>query len=234
MIDGIHNAAEGMSVSIIQQEIIANNLANLNTTGFKSGKIFLRMLENAQESNQQLQEQQVYDYQQGALQNTGGKWDFALVGDGFFVVESAQGIRYTRNGAFHLDTNSFLTASEGTYVLGEKGPIQVDKEMSVTKKGEIYVDGRLVDRLRIVDFNRPYHLMKLSDSQFVVDDDLTSLREPDNISVRQGFLEQSNVNAIDEMISMISVFRNFEAGSKALKMNDETLEKAINEMGVIR
>ncbi len=234
MIEGIHNAAEGMQVCLIQQELIANNLANLNTNGYKSGNVFLRLLESSGNAGQKLQEEQVFDFQQGALQNTGNTWDFALAGDGFFMVESAQGVRFTRNGSFHPDADGFLAASDGSYVLGENGPILASGAMSVNQNGELFENGRYVDTLRVVDFVRPYRLLKLSDSQYVLDDQTVESRSVEKGIVRQGFLEQSNVNAIREMVSMISVFRNFEAGSKALQMADETLGKAINEMGVLR
>lgn len=232
MISGIRNAAEGMDVCVVQQEIIANNLANAATTGFKSGRIFLRLLEDS--NTQQLQEQEIYDYQQGALKGTGNVLDLALAGSGFFVVQSAEGVRYTRNGAFNLDGEGFLTSADGAYVLGEKGPIQVDGEVTVSEKGEVYSRGRLIDQLNIVDFARPYRLHNLGRGQFVISAEDSGAVRHGEAALKQGYLEQSNVDAIQEMVSMITVFRIFEANAKALKAHDETLGRAVNEVGTLK
>jgi flagellar basal-body rod protein FlgG len=219
---------------VIQQDIIANNLANLNTTGFKSGKIFLRLLEVAGSSEDLLQSQETFDFSQGDLKRTGNPWDLALQGQGFFVTESSQGLHYTRNGSFRLNGEGLLTTYDGALVLGERGPIQVTDEISVNDKGELFADGVLVDRLRIIGFESPARLRKMSDSMFQAVEDAGVPFQPESTKVKQGFLEQSNVNPIREMVAMINVFRIFEADARALKAQDETLGRAVNEVGQVR
>ena len=234
MVNGVTLSSEGMHAASIQQEIIANNLANLNTTGFKGGKVFLRMLENPEMNQPVLEEQEVFDFTQGALKSTGNTYDFALEGPGFFVVQAAEGLRFTRNGAFSINADGFLVSSDGAFVMGESGPIQADGEVSVGANGEIYQNGEFLDSLRVVDFVHPYRLQKIHASQFVLADASSELSSAQSSVVKQGYLEQSNVNAIREMVAMMNVFRAFEADAKALKVQDEATGRTINDVGQVR
>ncbi|MEJ2049387.1 MAG: flagellar hook basal-body protein [Calditrichota bacterium] len=143
-----------------QLEITANNLANVNTPGFKRNLYFNNILEdllsrdvNQSEFNSslRLEERERTDFSQGILHKTDNPLDLAFNGDGYFVVQTDQGLAYSRNGNFTRDANGYLVTNNGDYVLGEGGPIQLpDGQVEVSKAGFVMVDGQLIDRFRVV------------------------------------------------------------------------------------
>jgi flagellar basal-body rod protein FlgF len=232
MIEDIQLAAEDMSRRIAEQEVIANNLANVNTAGFKRDRVFLDVLTEATtESDTETEEITVFD--QGPVKETGNPLDMALVSEGFFTIQTPEGIRYTRNGSFRLDPEGQLMLVEDALVMGENGPIEVRGEVSVNERGEVFVNHALVDRLRVVTFDKPYPLRKLGNSLFVLEDESTPEIEVENVRMKQGFLEESNVNAIEEMVAMLTLFRYFEADQKVLQTQDDILGKAANDIGKV-
>ena len=232
MIDDIQMAAEDMSRRIAQQEVIANNLANVNTAGFKRDKVFLDVLTDATtESDTETEEITAFD--QGPIKETGNPLDMALVSEGFFTVQTPEGIRYTRNGGFRLDPDGRLMLVEDALIMGENGPIEARGEVSVNEQGDVFVNRVRVDRLRVVTFDKPYPLRKQGNSLFVLEDESTPEIEVENVRMKQGFLELSNVNAIEEMVAMLTVFRYFEADQKVLHTQDDILGKAANDIGKV-
>lgn len=219
MLKAIYTAADGMLARIRQQEVTANNLANINTTGFKKDNIFLHSL---QEKSRSLDMEAGIDYTQSALKQTNNTFDLALSGDGFFAVQTVQGIGYTRNGNFCLDSEGQLVTYSGYPVLGEMGNIEIGigaKEILIGKNGDIFVDGTLVNRLLITDFEKPYKLKKLGHSIFISEDQENRSIPIQNVEVKQGFLEQSNVNPILEMVKMIEILRNFDSSIVSIHSN---------------
>ena len=236
MIKGIYISAASMSPRMFRQEVAANNLANINTVGFKRDRIFLTTLVQADQALSQQETgiagQIITDYEEGPLNRTGNPLDLALMGDGFFTVDTPQGVRYTRNGHFALNIDGQLVTSEGFSVLGEDGPVVIQGEnVLIGEDGEITVDGKVVDRLLITDFEKPYHLKKLGDSLFVPRSDGEAEGIAENVVMRQGFLEGSNVRAVEEMVRMITLYRNYESDQKAIQYQNEVLGKAVNEVG---
>ena len=118
-------------------------------------------------------------------------------------------------------------------VLGESGPIEIRGNMNLSERGEVFVDGILVDRLQIVTFEQPYALRKAGNSLFFLNDPSQSEIEVEHIRVKQGFLEESNVNPIEEMVAMMTLYRYFEADQKAIQTQDEILQQAVNEIGKV-
>lgn len=236
MIKGLYTSATSMSPRMFRQEVAANNLANINTAGFKKDRFFLRTLMRADrilsESEMGIAGQIITDYEEGALNHTGSPLDLALRGEGFFTVDTPQGMRYTRNGHFALNTDGQLVTSEGFVVLGEDGPVEIHgKNVLIAENGEITVDGNVVGRLLITDFEKPYNLKKLGDSLFVPRSEGEAEGVAENVVVRQGFLEGSNVRVVEEMVRMISLSRSYESDQKAIQYQDEALGKAVNEVG---
>lgn len=233
MIKGFEHSTEGMNATVVLQDIIANNLANVSTTGFKSGKLFITLLEQA-DNRPELEEREALDLTQGALKKTDHPWDLALEGPGFFVVQSEQGTFLTRNGAFSLDSDGYLVTHGGAFVLGERGKIQVGPGVSIGEKGEVVKDGVQVDRLRIVYFGQTRAITRHGQGFFAMPAEAVPSEPPPETRVHQGYLEQSNVDPLREMVAMMYAFRLFEAGAKALKSQDETLGRAVNEVAHVR
>ncbi|MCS7272963.1 MAG: flagellar basal-body rod protein FlgF [Fimbriimonadales bacterium] len=238
MLRGLYVAAEGMAARQKAQDAIANNLANLNTTGFKADRpVFTAVYERALYRVQGGRSapigslsagavvRELYtDLRPGAITTTGNPLDLAIDGAGFFAVQTPQGVRYTRNGAFQLNAQGILVNREGYAVLSTEGrPIQVPRNATVQigENGTVLADGKPLAQLQIVEGR----LTKDADGYFVgTAQPLTSPR------VVVGALEASNVNLIRELVSMIEVIRAYETHQRVIHAHDETLSRAINEL----
>ena len=244
MIQGIYTAATGMVALAQKQDQIANNLANVNTTAFKQSGLFTSAYQNLlQNDNGQVfanrghKVDQVYvDHTEGAMRKTGDPLDLCLRGSGFFKLFTNDGVRYTRNGNFSIDNMGLLVTDDGSKVMGTEGFIRVEpnEKISISEKGEVIQNGYSKGVIKIVDFMKPYELRRCGNSRFAPIDPGAVELKPDNTTVRQGYLEGSNVDMIRNMVQMISAHRNYEADQKALHAQDETLEKAVNQVGQVR
>ena len=232
MIDDLQMSSEGLGVRMFQQEVIANNLANVNTVGFKRDKVFLEELEAASQTSEETVHQTTI-FEQGPVKETGNPFDLALVGEGFFVVQTEAGVRYGRNGHFERDVLGQLVVNGTQPVLGENGPIQVTDTFTVNEAGEIFNGEQFVDRLRLVTFDQPFPLRKEGHSLFALTDETAVELPNDQLRIKQGFLEGSNVNPIEEMVDMLLVYRYFEAEQKMLLTQDNLLEQAANDIGQV-
>ncbi len=245
MIKGLYTSETSMRPMMARMEVIANNLANINSTGYKRDRVFVRMLKDSAAVQAEgkgemegVDAQKYIDFSEGSLNQTGNPFDLAIQGRGFFAVETPNGVRYTRNGNFKLNTDSVLVTGDGYPVLASTGAVQLphlDKtqqaNVRISETGEVIVDKDTIARLRIVDFDRLDLLKKDQKSLFVADSGETIIEGPGQLtSVRQGYLEESNVEGIEEMIAMIEMHRNFEMNQKAIQSQDATLEKS-NEVG---
>lgn len=257
MIRGLYTAAAGMLLESRRTDVISNNLANVNTTGFKKEDVLaeafpqmlMRRLDDPTSfppGMPSIDQRPIIgmvgvgvaaqgtatDYTQGQVVQTGNPLDVALASEGFLVVETPRGDRYTRNGSFSLDDQGFLVTADGNYVLGEGGPIQVPQgaSLQIGANGEIIVDGNLVDTLRVVNFAEPAGLVKEGDSLWMA---TVASGDAETIEgeMRQGFLERSNVNSINEMLDLITATRAYETNQKAVQTQDQLLGKAVNEVG---
>ena len=243
MIKGLYTSASSMLQRLSKQEVAANNLANINTTGYKRDGFFQRALVEAGQTlsgsyhpgwrNTDPMEV-VVDFSQGPLKQTEGALDVAIQGDGFFTIQTPDGERYTRNGNFTLDPDGLLTTQTGYPVLGEGGTIMLQGgDVKINEKGEVMVDGALMDTLDIRDFERPYRMTKVA-GEFFLPENGDQGQPSENMAVFQGFLEESNVKSIREMTEMLIVYRNYESDQRAIQMQDDTLKKAVNELGAVR
>lgn len=245
MIQGIYTASMAMTPLMDKQDQIANNLANVQTTGFKQSgtfiKTFQKYLANDQHQpfvNSQTKTDQTYiDYSAGTMQKTDSPLDMYLQGSGFFTVMTPNGVRFTRNGNFSLDADGFVVTNDGSKVLGKEGYIKVNKEQNspvvITESGEVLQNDISLGTLRISDFKKPYELVREGNSYLQPYSPDAKVGNSSSFAVKQGFLESSNVNIIQNMVSMISAYRNFEADQKALLAQDETLDKAANQVGKV-
>ncbi len=225
MVSGIYEAITGGLFAEQHMEIITNNLANASTAGFKKDVLTF---------DEVLKERQSTDLSQGSLNYTGNKLDVALGEKGFFRIQTDRGIRYTRNGSFLLDTENMLVTQNGDRVLGDNGPIQIKgAEIAITTSGDVTVDGNHAGTLSVVDFTHSNFLKKEGNSLYVYDDPNGegSIIDPDPLSVKQGYLEASNVNPLAEMVKMIKTHRAYESYVKVIQTFDEANSKLINEVG---
>lgn len=222
MIRGIYITASGMLTRELAQEVLANNMANARTTGFKRDRVLFRgvLPEGVLRVST--------DHSQGPLFRTGNPFDLAIQGRGFFVVETPEGIRYTRDGHFSLDEEGTLVTADGYPVLGEGGTLKLEGTVSFGEDGTVKVGDVVVGRLRIEDFEDLGVLRKVGGGLFAAD---VEGRPAEDFRIRQGFLEGANVSLVAEMVRMIANYRAYEAEQKALLAQDETLKKAVNEVG---
>ena len=174
------------------------------------------------------------DFSPGPLKKTDNPFDLAQEGNGFFCVQTPEGIRYTRSGHFTLDSQGLLVTQEGYTVIGDGGEISIDgQSFTVDIHGNIYVDGAQVDKLRVVEFADPLVLEKVGDTLFAATDPDAIPENPEMIHVRQGFLELSNVDPVRMMTEMIEVLRGYESYQKAIRALDDASAKSINEVGQV-
>jgi flagellar basal-body rod protein FlgG len=220
----------------------AHNLANANTTGFKKSlmasiaQVDIKRNEELklhQDEEHQMSENYI-DYSQGNFVITENPFDLALQSSGFFEVETENGVRYTRNGSFTRNGMGDLVTLQGYKVLSEEGlPINLDEshDFFVSASGKVYADGKEVAKLSIVDFaDKRADLGREGHNLFYSKNGAEPERAI-NATVKQGFLETSNVSVIDSMVEMIRFQRNYEANQKAVQSADETLTKAVNDVG---
>lgn len=244
MIKGLYTSALGLAVQNRRQEVAANNLANSNSVGYKKEVVLAGSFPNM--LVQRLQDPATpgkapvvgglslgvriddvaTDYSRGILRESTNPLEMALRSDGYFVINTPSGERYTRNGEFKVDATGRLVTSDGYPVMGQAGELLLEQgDIQVSEDGRIYSGGKEVDRLRIVSFADT--VVKEGSSLFRGDDP----QELDNPLIAQGFIEESNASAIEEMIGMISVMRAYESSQKLIQIQDNTLEKAVNEVG---
>ena len=173
---------------------------------------------------------------QGTLKHTGNQLDFAISGEGFFKISTPHGIRYTRRGVFHLNEQGMLASSEDYLLLGRNGPISVPNgELVVDKKGGISVDGDQVDTLDLVAFDHLENLEKEGNSLFRLGKDPAEERAPnEQAQVIQGYLEEANVLAAEELIWLLRTERSYEAHQKIIRALHDIDTKAINDAGRVR
>ncbi len=245
MVKGIYHSAAGMIAGQRRLEVVANNLANANTTGFKEEKVAFRSRLNAmplpgspvtQGEKFVVAERGVYGSDQaGTLEATGNAMHLAIVGSGFFVVETPHGLAYTRDGRFQLNSEGELVTMNGNRVLAEGGAVQIPEgnirfgpDGSLVYEGENSQLDRIIDRIRVVTFDDPTSLRPVNNGLLVsqqVPRELTEFR------IESGYLEESNVNMVEQMIELIQINKIYEASANAIKTQDATLGKAVNEVG---
>jgi flagellar basal-body rod protein FlgF len=229
-------------------DILSNNLANINTIGYKKDEIIFGS--NPSEENQpgatsssaagsnepeafygSLPARTFIDLSQGHLESTGNKLDVALSGDGFFCIETADGIQYTRKGNFIINEQKELCTTDGYKVMGKGGKITIENtDVSIDEKGNIFSKGMPIESLKIVDFDKS-SLIKGGNGLFSKASEEVIEKPAEEVNVLQGYIEQSNVNAVKMMTEMIDTLRGYESYQKIIQFLGDTTAKAINEVG---
>jgi len=284
VVRGWYTGASGMTAQQHRMDQISNNLANVDTTGYKRDQsvhkafpeLLLRRMRDDGERTLPLsgldpvlgsfdtapvvgrlgtgvEQNEVYtNFEQGSVRETHNDFDFALDGDGFFLVETPRGERLTRNGSFQLGPEGILVTKEGFPVLGENGHIRVqennfrvdedgvinrnarfgdDPDQLVSMRENQWEEPEEVDRLQIVDVSRPRYLEKQGSSlwQTTWESGDPAIIEPDERpQVLQGFIETANVDPVREMVEMIEVNRAYEANQRVIQSHDEATQQLLN------
>ncbi len=283
MVRGWYTAASGMAAQEHRFNAIANNLANADTHGYKRDlavhKAFPQLLLRRMSDEGVLrvpyrsqsigsvdkapvvgvlgtgvEENEVYTvFEQGPLEQTENSFDLALQGEGFFVVQTPAGERYTRNGSFLIGPEGLLVTKQGYPVLGENGPIRIKvNNFVVDENGRVFENDAFgddprrlisirenewrnteeIDRLRVVDVRQPRYLRKQGDSMWSTtreSGDAETIYGTGRPKVRQGFLETANVNPVTEMVQMIEVNRAYEANQRVIQAHDDSTSRLINQ-----
>jgi flagellar basal body rod protein FlgG len=241
MISGLYNAASGLNASLLNQDVIAANLASADIPGFRrslvsfasfggapgqAGGSSLGAAVSAGDDGTLVQT----DFTLGALQRTGNPLDVAIVGDGFFVLQGAEGPLYTRNGVFHLNEQGQIASGNGLTVQGSGGPITVPKEVALSQvrimaDGTVSADGVQFGKLDIVDFKDKNVLTPAGTTSFSSSNPRAATSV--NTAVEQGSREMSNVIAVEELTRMIVGMRHYEASQKALSSLSTAIQQNI-------
>ena len=226
-------------VGLFRQEkrydIIANNLSNLQTVGYKKDvllfhKVFSEALSPSLEGDPV---ESVTAFQQGDLQSTGNQMDMAIEGEGFFKVKTPNGIRYTRSGNFHLTQDGVLVQSNGYPVLGNGREINLrGNHVVIDTDGTVSVDGSNQGKIDLVTFRDLNGLRKEGQTLFTLAKEQDEI-EPKQSQIQQGSLEFSNVNALEEMVKIIDALRTFQACYKMVQVEDDMNSKAVNDLAKV-
>ncbi|MBN1547904.1 MAG: flagellar basal-body rod protein FlgF [Syntrophaceae bacterium] len=242
----INDIAGVASVKVNQLDLVANNIANAATPGYKTEHIKASVGDNVNDpTNDQVPEisATVYvDFSQGVLEKTGNYLDLALQGEGFFEVETPEGRAYTRAGNFTINRDGTLTDQLGNPVMGESGQITIAGEdtasdVRISQSGMITVygteaEGAEVATLKVVSFDNPDKLKRGANGLFV-DPGQAGLKtlEAEQKNIQSGYLEMSNASATKEMIQLMDIQRTFELYQKAIQTISEQDRLAVSRVG---
>lgn len=238
-------AASGMRARLEALEMLANNLANAATAGYKTDRESYGLYAAPEAIEQAVAgsspapstlpviERHWTDFNQGTLTPTGSPLDLALSGRGFFVADGPKGALYTRNGSFRLSRAGVLTTSEG-YPVRAAGGRQIQAlgtgALEVSPDGEVRQDGQALGRLEIVDFERPGSIEKLGRNYFRPADPQRSPSAAAGTTVHQGKLENSNVGTAESAVRLINILRQFEMLQRAIALGGEMNRRAVEEV----
>lgn len=248
-------------------DVLSNNLANSNTTGYKKEgttnaafdrQLALRIRDSGDlgfsrglgDIQQGVKVGETYtDWSQGSFHITDEKSNLAIGGDGFFAIaytdkQGNTSVKYTRDGEFTVDSQGYFRTANGDYLLDMNGAtsgqiseanyVRVDplQTYTVDEPGNIWQNNTIVDTVGVVDVNDTDYLSKYGENLYDLVNGGTVTRGT-NFQIEQGTLETSNVNVVDEMVSMITIQRAYEAGQKVIQAEDETLEMATSQVGKV-
>ncbi len=248
MVYGIYQSAAGLQLNQYRQEVLANNLANVETTGFKRELTVVRERPLANRELAGLPDASdprlsgmtggsyvsptVTSFDQGPLKYTGGRLDVGISGDGFFAVQDGQNVRYTRDGRFLVNKDGELTTTSGHKLLGQNGapivvPPNATDKVTVTASGEVRAGKQILGQLDVVTFDDKSRLRKVGGGAFEADGATPTTAHAD---LQPGFLEGSTVDPTKAMVSMIEVNRAYELNATMIGLADGTLGRAVNDV----
>lgn len=260
MQESMYSALFGAMNQEFRLDIIANNLANANTTGYKTDKLAFKDVfvnfahDNIREPVMNLRSDPLFpravnmakpriavsrtDFSQGSLQQSDNPLDMAISGEGFFKIRTDNGDFYSRDGHFTLNNEGLVVNGRGQFLLGDGGPIAIPPgtaSVVINSQGQLFADGNLVDTVQKVTVDNLDGLEKFGQNMFKPRTEGAVAEQPaDGATIEQGFLEKPNVEVVTEMVNMIETQRAFEAYQKTITNSQETDLKAIQQVGTVR
>ena len=260
MQDSMYSAMFGALTQEHRMNSIANNLANVNTTGYKKDvlvfkDVFIRFAHDViMEPIMNIRSKKLFpepmhiakprlglsqiDFTQGGMHYTGNPLDVAIAGDGFFKFNTGNGEYYSRNGNFHITSEGTLVTAQGYTVLGDGGDIVIPpgvKNVHIDSTGRIFADNEMVGRVLITGIEDPTQLEKHAYNMFKGRPGVEPVEvELENPQLEQGYLETANVNVVEEMVNMIETQRAFEAYQKVIQGTQETDQRLMEKVAVFR
>ncbi|HWR21882.1 MAG TPA: flagellar basal-body rod protein FlgF [Feifaniaceae bacterium] len=250
MLRGLYLSATNMLVQRKKVDVTANNIANMDTVGFKAdslvsrsfGDMYLERVNDPGNTESGVGplntgvhiDELITSFDEGSLKTTDRALDFAITGDGFFAVSTTAGERYTRDGSFAIDPDGYLVTSDGNRVLGTNGFLRLDTvNVAVDSEGNITnAEGDTLGTLRVVSFADKTGLKKMGNNLYINQNNQPA-RNAQGVVVRQGALETSNTDITNETLNMMAASRSFETSQRIVKMLDETLGRAVNDIGKV-
>lgn len=224
------SAAASLAMLERRQQVLANNLANVSTSGFKREQVFARLIDDAVAATETR-----VDLSPGTMSPTGNPLDLAIEGDGFFVIDTPAGERHVRGGNFRLDAERRVVDSAGNPLLTDTGALELPNgaaasQLTIDAAGQVQLNGRAFTRLRIERIAAGVNPVHEGGVRFVPD----ASRQPLEVAARrvqQGVIEESNVNPMDAMTSMLQVLHRFGAAQKTISALDSVRGIAVNDLG---
>ena len=235
MSNAIYTTLSKQSGLMKELNSIANNVANSGTAGYRrEGYLFSEYVQRLETEDRSLSQSNVaghfFDATPGALTRTGGTFDVAIDGEGYFLIETERGERLTRAGSFLVDAEGQLVTQDGNRVLGEGGsPVAIPAEatnITIALDGTLAADGAPIGKIGLVTAD-PTTLAREGDNLLRTEGDYQTVEFP---KVRQGFIEESNVNAVIEVSRLIEVQRAYELNHQLMKDEDERIAKTVEAM----
>jgi flagellar basal-body rod protein FlgF/flagellar basal-body rod protein FlgG len=233
---GFYSACAGLAARIRTLEVAADNLANMNTAGFRSQTPSFRSFLLSATGGVAGRAVNTFvglsgtrlNLAPGQVQQTGNDFDLAVEGSGYFAVQTRDGVKYTRDGQFRLSSDRTLVNAGGDAVLGEGGPLRLPSgQMSVSSDGTVSVDGALVGKLQVVEFATGAEPVAVGKSYLEVPEQ--DVRATKQATIRQGALEQSNVDPIGEAVGLVALQRHAEMLQRALSMFHSEMNRVAAE-----
>jgi flagellar basal-body rod protein FlgG len=228
-----------MSADMAVLRTLAQNVANAQTPGYQRAVPVLHTFAAVSQSVSDTGSTAVgalplagvaTDLSGGPLRQTGRSLDLALEGDAYFVVDTGNGEALRRRGDFIVDSQGYLTTGSHETLLGSRGALHVgDGEVKVTPAGEVYVGTQRIDQLRVVSVMAKTALKAMGTDLWAVPEE--GVTDSPGIGVRQGFLQMSNVEPVNEMVRMMETLRHFEALQRYFRVNDDLMSRAIGDLG---
>lgn len=233
MIEGIMQAASGLEAYSKNQEVIATNLANASTYGYKRNIVDfdaeLATIGGVKQTTK-LKANVSIDYTKGNLIYTGNKLDIAIDGDGFFSIETEDGPKYTRNGQFQLSGMGEIITHDGGKLMGVGGNLIIppgSSDIKIDSHGVMTAGGKAVGQILVNMFANMSKLKPIGNSMFNAPSE-AEIEEVPDAKIAQGYLEKSNINVIVEMVNMIQNMRSYEASNKIMKSLGNAVKQLIN------
>lgn len=235
MVKGLYQSANSLYFKQKNLEIVAGNLANVNTKGYKRESPFAELMSRF--DNDPIRQNNYTDFSPGAISKTDNPLDFAIDGNAYFVIETDKGLELTKNGKFKIDQEGFIVTDDGHKLVGQNGYVNLGQDWQkniqdfvIDTNGEIRINKNIVGKLMIATIDDTKTVERREGLNFAIRDNNIKLAEDNKFKVLQGHLEDSNVNPIVEMQQLIEIDKSFQAVQKVINTLDDSLDKA-NQAG---